>query len=41
MLTTILSISELTVKVIAGASGVILAIVIAIILITRKKDDRD
>ena len=41
MLMNILSISEFTVKVIAGVSGIVLAIVIALILIFRKKDDKD
>lgn len=41
MFANLLSISELAVKVIAGLSGVLLAIVIVIILIFRKKDDKD
>ena len=41
MLANLLSISELAIKVIAGASGIVLALVIALILIFRKKDDKD
>jgi|GEM_PF-7111116 len=39
MLTNLLAISELAVKVVAGVSGVLIAIVIVIILIFHKKDE--
>lgn len=41
MLANLLSISELAIKVIAGASGIVLALIIVLILIFRKKDDKD
>ena len=41
MLVNLLSISELAIKVIAGASGIVLALIIVLILIFRKKDDKD
>ena len=41
MLINLLLISEFTIKVIAGISGVVVAIIIALILIFNKKDDKD
>ena len=41
MIQNLLAISELAIKVIAGASGLLLAIVIVVILIVRKNNDKD
>ncbi|MBO4381093.1 MAG: hypothetical protein J5815_02940 [Clostridia bacterium] len=41
MLQNLLSISEFTIKVIAGCSGIVVAIAIALVLIFTKKNDKD
>ena len=41
MLTSILSISDFTIKVIAGVSGLLLGLILLMVLIFHKKNDKD
>lgn len=41
MISNLLAISEFTVKVIAASSGILLGIILALVLIFTKKNDKD